>query len=457
MEGISNANQSLGKLAQLPLETRNQIWKHLPIRTRIALLCTSHQTYSENMSNVYKDVDIQFNIQPTYQYKSWLSVEWKHDRWQIEDLKHAFILGLHKIPFDRLREIQINIEAPDVNDAGQLICLHKKCLDLAELLERAKNGLPHLEINLVAPGPGSWGSASEPQHSIPELDSFFTSDYEIILHAFCRLRHARSARVRIPAGFERRYRHVGYFERTLLRKEPFGTVMTLEDPNDLVDSELQEETNDLFLGMDLRLDLLPGPIASMLRMDRFSHWYKDKIDGESSYEQRYKSMMEDWIMSTEESTITPRLQWRYGAMRVFDPLRWDQQKEYRNPRNQLPVRSTRKEEWDEHDWYSMYGRQGIPPFDSLEFAYKVIHTTRRGIQMEDYEEDFANKLQGWKGGSELYLVDYGIAWHARGLWKCQKALWLHLSIGMSRRSPRKCPCNLCSPAMRRREETGESE
>lgn len=119
-----NFTTSLGRLASLPIELRDQVWAYLSIRSRLALLRTSRQLYTEGSSVLYKDADLQFNIEPRYEYKSWLRVRINFEApWALQSLGQAITRGFDKLPFERIREIRINIEAPNSDDPGQLVCL----------------------------------------------------------------------------------------------------------------------------------------------------------------------------------------------------------------------------------------------------------------------------------------------------------------------------------------------
>ena len=142
-------NPGLGALVSLPKELRVCLWNDTS--TLFMQVTKYMQKLFPFMNRImYEDVMLQFHIAPTYQYKSWLSIESQYKtKWSLENLEHAKRCGLHKLHYEKMKKIRINIEAPDTGDCGQIICLYKKCVGLAELLGYAKNGLPDLEIHFL--------------------------------------------------------------------------------------------------------------------------------------------------------------------------------------------------------------------------------------------------------------------------------------------------------------------
>ncbi|KAI4278616.1 MAG: hypothetical protein L6R38_005210 [Xanthoria sp. 2 TBL-2021] len=328
---------SLGTFTALSREIRDQIWECLSVQRRFTIFQTSRQIYTEATQAFYNVQILQFHISPEYQYKSWLTLESNFvtdgsPRLLIlQDLNHTLQQGFDKLPFEKLKKIQINIGAPDAADPGQAICLHKKCVDLAALLEHAKHGLPDIEINLVDTSSAKWSSDDKPQRSVSidptrhfpyyefdgkgpcrtslfwtrfhpenkpsrslELDPWKSEtrnnyeDNEIVLYAFCHLRNARSAKVSGPEQ-PADYCFNRNVARNLEEEEPFGTY---PEPGDVWgDQCIQEDRDKLFMHLDLDLDLLPGPTADMMRLDRFSSWYSSTFGGESKYEKEYERII----------------------------------------------------------------------------------------------------------------------------------------------------------------------
>ncbi|KAL8789071.1 MAG: hypothetical protein Q9213_001334 [Squamulea squamosa] len=422
-------NPGLGVLTTLPPELRNMIWECLSKQHSFTFFRTSRQIYAEGSEIFYHNQILQFHISPKYEYKSWLVgesnfvAECAPQRFVLQDVYFAIRKGFDKLPFEKLKKIQININAPEHSDPGQSICLYRKCVDLAALLEHAKHGLPNMEINLLDSASAKWYSGNKPQHSISidqkrhypyyefngngpccttamwiayrpdgdrpsdrlELDPFCEEtkntieDDDIVLHAFLRLRNARSAKV---SGSEQR--RVDYYDNVAMsieQEEPFGTYL---DPGSWWhDPTLQEARDKLYMHLDLDLDLLPGPTANMMRLDRFSSWYTHTFGGESKYEENYKRIIESWV----EYGFSSRRLWslfrRFARMRAFNPK--SMQRQYTEPQlsgmlahvrvpDSIYHMNTREkvcelgladDDWDQDAWHEAWPLE-IPGFDAIE-------------------------------------------------------------------------------------------
>ncbi|KAL8816956.1 MAG: hypothetical protein Q9223_004119 [Gallowayella weberi] len=349
----------LGNFALLPRELRDQIRGYLSTNRHLKIFQTSRQIYTEASRSFYNNHMISFHIEPHYQRKSWLTVQSNLGaEWPLQSLDHAIEQGFSMLPYEKLKRLEINIDAPDTTDPGQLVCLNLKCRDLVALLEHAKDGLPNLAIKFLDSASAKWSERDSPQQSIsidpkrhypplrrhPDLpteardrfDEFYEQnqqdwtldpdseetpnkfqDSEIIIQTFLRLRNARSAKIIEPLQcgdfWDPRFAHV------LQRKEPLGTNQDPKDP--LNDASIQEDIDDMYLQIDLNLDLLPGPTANMMRLRRFSLWYKDKFRGESRYENEYERII--LTRGGTEFDLRTRRIWslfrRYASMRALNP------------------------------------------------------------------------------------------------------------------------------------------
>ncbi|KAL8881613.1 MAG: hypothetical protein Q9198_001216 [Flavoplaca austrocitrina] len=453
---------SLGSFTSLPRELRNQIWESLSVQRRFAIFQTSRQIYTEATHAFYNIQTLHFHISPEYQYKSWLSLESNFDaEWPprlrvLESLDHALQQGLHQLPFEKLKKIKINIAAPDTADPGQLICLYKKCVDLAALLEHAKHGLPDMEINLLDSAFAKWSSGNNRQPSISidperhfpyyefdwkrrpwipmtssswvdyrpielmcynlELDPYNRedpndiSDDQIVLYAFLRLRNARSARVSGPEQPENDCFFLENVATTLEQVEPFGSC---PDPDDFWgDESLQEESDKLFLQMDLDLDLLHGPTANMMRLDRFSSWFPKTFGIESRYERDHERIIKTWT----DYALSSRRLWslfrRYVRMRALNPM--SKKRQYSRPGLVKRVDSgqpgnmddvdvsadeSADDGWDQDAWHEAWPL-GISAFDTAECsrAYREGHDESRSTHRDTFDKRIRGWLEGDDGG-----------------------------------------------------------
>ncbi len=294
---MSPGGSSIGLLAQLPREVRDLIWENfIPSYgqgTNLSILRTCRQLYAEVASRLYQDEVLRFYICPTYQYQSWLSiVTHRGAKLHLRDEQDAVSRGFSSLPYAKLKGLIVEVGAPDPTDPGQMICLWKKAGSLADLLSQGVDGLPDLDIHLVnsQPSEGSsgesrWSTAGIAQQSIPcdrnhEYYDEYDEDFEAILQPFCRLRNARSASVQVATEIDA----VGYLlENTaafMVLDKPFGCHGA---EGEWSDDSTQGSLNRNFLRFDNALDDLPGPTARMLRLERFSSWFEERLYGESKH------------------------------------------------------------------------------------------------------------------------------------------------------------------------------
>lgn len=385
---------------------------------------------------------MQFHIGPKYQYKSWLDLENNFGvKWPLTSLDDSIKRGFGNLPYHKLKRIQINIEAPEMRDPGQVLCLHKKCTNLAELLEQAKQGLPDIEISLFDSSSAQWSLESgEAQRSIwvdrrkhypPEFNKFDTGrenifnrvyDYIVVLQTFSRLRNARSAIIHSPNNMRIDHNFMEGIALTLMEREPTGSYLDADDSWD--DATLQKEMDEIYMGLDLDLDVLPGPTANWMRLDRFSCWYSDKFGGESKYEKEYIRLTGTL---TDDRAIS-RWKWslykRYACLLAFNPTK-----------PTCPDRSTKDltllilmndlflsddvktmneavdlgsivGKWTQDAWHK--GRyawpKGIPPFESEECS-SVLKSSRREAVTRQLQESLEQSLFHWEWRENIKFVN----------------------------------------------------
>ena len=435
---------SLGTLAALPPELRLQIWKHLPLglgqheknspSPRLGFLGTSRRVYEEASVRVHNHVILQFHIGP--QYESLLRAESNFGgSWTFQNLDDAVRCGFDRIPYAEFQSVQINIEAPDPDDPGQVICLHKKCADLAALLDYAPHDLPDMEINLLESVSAKWSVDGKPQESIGlnclrywpnryqaigckaveqsiEYPRFEPNNTEIVLYAFSRLRSVRSARIRAPEDGHRSEDFVRAIGDVIMQKDPVGTYV---DPDDeWSDVVLQQDLDDISLELDLELDRLPGETAELMRLERFSSWYTDKLGTESRYEEECKRLIKACPNIALQHHSMVQLQWRHLALRAYNPRAMVTAPGYPEPRiNSFLARLSAtnnvksvdqaidlgfiRDEWDQDSWYSACYRynRGIYAFGGGEFWKTIGRTHIVKKILRCYTEKFNQKLRSW--------------------------------------------------------------
>ncbi|KAL8762891.1 MAG: hypothetical protein Q9184_001187 [Pyrenodesmia sp. 2 TL-2023] len=361
---------------------------------------------------------LRFHISPTYQHKSWCTVESsivdedstvkskRLAKWLLQDLDDAMKRGFHKLPYRTMRKLQIDIGAPDRRDPGQVVSLYQKCVDLATMLENARSGLLNIEINLLDSGQAKWTWNGQPQSSI---NQHHTGDYELVLSAFSRLRDVESAKFRVPVQLDPDNHLIENMEAVLMLEGPFGANLAPDGDGEWDDRDIQTDRDLMFMNLDLELDFLHGQTANLMRLDRFSSWYTDKLGGNSKYEREYERIIKTWKDLPEppdpffQSTVLGRLQWRHGAMRAFDPraqFRPGAQERYSAFSSSVPITSNPMELtsiWDPDEWHGTYHYGdwcGIPSFSSIPFLHWILHPWNTGVCCQ-YQDTFREKLRGW--------------------------------------------------------------
>lgn len=444
---IMYPNSSLGVFASLPRELRDQIWHCLSVQRCSNIFQTSHQIYTEASRTFYTNQILRLHIGPKYQRKSWLIIKSNLGaEWPLQSLDHAVQQGFNKLPFEKLKRLQINIEAPDSTDPGQLICLYQKCRDLVALLECAQQGLPDLEINLLDSALVKWSEEGKPKRSVsidpkrhyPPLRRSFEyhpeglssdefedeqhrtqrfnryardpkptyslydddeesqnsdDDEEIILYTFSRLRNARSASISGPGQPDGHLRH--NIALIIEQKHPFGTYLDSDDIWD--DAQCQKTTDETYIQLDLDLDLLPGPTANMMRLDRFSSWYKNNTSGESKYAEEYERIIRTWTHFRVSFRRVWSLFRRFADMRSLD----------------CPYSET----LDREAWYDKWP-EGIPPFDGREYSATFNHRRFKSYYSREYEDGFEEKLMDWFSDEDGSRAQRFSCQHKAKCYKC---------------------------------------
>jgi hypothetical protein len=386
-----------GTLGRLPIELRSIIWKHVAdssgpflakekIDHDLGILGTSRALREEFTTNLYAGIVLMFSIMPGFtpydhsdfdipaqdQYGNSDRLLWSrfHHTRRRSDL--AFN---RNIPFERLKSVKVDIEAPRPEDPGELLQSWNKLLSLVAFLTEANEtkSFPCIEICAVETKSRKWHTGAKLHQSVPspaahELGA--ESDLELLLMPFRRLRGARGIAVKVPEATQRKPIKVmiDEIEAVCKSSKPFGTHV---DEDDDIDDDMistYEDTHTVWF--DYILDDLRGPCAAMLRLARFAAWDVQYELGLRILIQRDKCDFGGTLLSEDQLDLADNaLKQRYRAMRAwnlmsvshvldFDPL------EYDNPMySELDCQRARrgKDGWNMWMWWAVpYCSRGIP-------------------------------------------------------------------------------------------------
>lgn len=319
------SDPSLGNLSRLPPEIRLQIWSHFSLKQtqfgpvdlvpltsiepRLALLRASHRIHDEVTEHLYRNVALRFQIDPSYQHRSWLTVKSNIGiSWHLQNVDDAVSRGFGAFPYEKLKAIRINITAPDGRDPGQIVCLWKKCQDLGELLGKSFGGLRNIEILLKNRKDLQWFQDGLPQMSVsatrnrykcspqdrqidqPDTTFVEEDDIRIVLTAFQHPRNIKEIKIYPPQDKRRSIKdYMNHLEERLMQTEVFRTLLGRTNSN--YDWIFQKERDELSMNLDRELDFLPGETAEIMLLDRFGSWFSNGLSRESSYENKLEKSL----------------------------------------------------------------------------------------------------------------------------------------------------------------------
>ncbi len=317
----------------------------------------------------YNDDTIDISVRPEYQYKSWIKAKnTKGVQWDLEDLPDAISRGFCDLPWLNLN-VHIWIWAPHKKDSGEIICLYKKVRVLVEILKGPKEFLS-LWVVFAHTGNTSWFDDSKPQRSIKNnADSLSWEvaipgakwDYQFIFPLFLQIRNVKMARMYSTERFEGKRENLMMVkafmeaERFKMKTTPYRSRAERGRHHG---KRIEQHLDLLFIMVELILDLLRSKTANMLRLDRFSSWYTDKLHGNSPYENELKRLLTNTV--EEHRAVNER----YRIMRAHNPLSLAYRTAFPHT-----CRSIERPEdidargWNRDAWHRVY-RRGIPPLNS---------------------------------------------------------------------------------------------
>ena len=100
----------------------------------------------------------------------------------------------------------------------------------------------------------------------------------------------------------------------------------------------------------------------MLRLDRFSSWYTDKLHGNSPYENKLKKLLLDRV---EGHDTLSAMSTRYRIMRAHNPLSLAYRSAFPETFDSAKHPDIDARGWNRDAWHCVY-RHGIPPLNSKE-------------------------------------------------------------------------------------------
>ena len=245
-------------------------------------------------------------------------------------------------------------------------------------------------------------------------------DYVIVLYPFSQLRNARSAEVCRPVDLIDANDFGRSVAMNMEEKEPVGTYLNPDDPWD--DAAIQQEIDQIYMDLDLDLDLLPGPTANMMRLERFSSWYTDKLGGESHYERENERIIRSWTDERACSRRTWSLYRRHASMIAFSPISTKTRHPERKPSKVETCLSALQkvksvegavdpslidEGWEQDGWHNggCAWMKGIAPLNSEE-SFLVMKLTHHRAVRENYEAAFEKRVRSWVSENvERYRAD----------------------------------------------------
>lgn len=325
MGSLSIEESAPPKLQTIPPEVRTLIWDNLlhikiateqPATNSLAILQTCSSLYDEISAHLrkrnlkeLKDEFITFHVSPKFD-KAWLKVSTSEsDR---VDLSYEGLSAYKNLPYRNLKEVNIEIIAPDVSDEGQVILLWTKINDIVDTMIHAGRDLPTINIHLLEEDAlsilagwtdfSSWTDLNgEPDHSIHCFDQFSRrpglgcSDYVVVLLPFCRLRNVAEVSLHLPEGMED-ISSMGDKLAIIKQKRNASS----EDKGFLNGTLLQKQADDTYFRFEEALDKIDGDTADWMRVDRFARWCNGQdISG------RPKSYFEEWERITRQNGKIP--------------------------------------------------------------------------------------------------------------------------------------------------------
>ncbi|KAL2011575.1 hypothetical protein VTN00DRAFT_4293 [Thermoascus crustaceus] len=156
--------------------------------------------------------------------------------------------------------------------------------------------------------------------------------------------------------------------------------------------------------LDTRLDLLPGKTANMLRLERFSNWFVDRVGGDSEYEKEIlRTIRLFYSRLWHLDSYMQKARFRYKAMLAMNPLSEERQKRQATG-DETTQPGALTSGWSRGEWYHFYPN-GIPAFSSQEFRtrYKPLMNSSEVRSYSTKEDGFVRNMHKITSELNRYL------------------------------------------------------
>jgi hypothetical protein len=415
----TESSPDLGDFATLAPEIRLLIWEYLFPRgiyassvvrteaTDLSMLRTSQRLYNEISHYLYSNLIQKVEVSPRFSRNEWMVIKIKSKKlrakwiWKDEvDVRHR---GFENFPYHKV-DLIINIYAPDPKDPGQLILLWQKINALAKIIGH-QSSLKSLNIKLRKSRASDWLKSEHLNHSIDHPDGSYP-DHVIVLMPLCRLLNLSISRITLHS--QSLCDAVVKCDRNLIKNDsqlichfiPGSKQEYIDDTRH--SDNIERRLMDTMFLLDAKLDYLPGKTANMLRLERFSKWFKDGetgYPGDSEYDENFKFALREYpeIVYKYDSELSDLFQ----RHKLLINLYLDQRK---NPK------VLHYYTWNQMTWYKAYPN-GIEPFHHYygrttppTFIYYGHLTYRRYLKETKLFSDFDDSILEWS------------SWRRREIW-----------------------------------------
>lgn len=245
--------------------------------------------YKEISKELYFHTVLHFSIKPTSTGARLDHITSGGDKLHIKDA--ATRTPFFRLPYNRLRDIRIDIEAAEDDEPAQLYALWKEVRVLIELLSHSKS-LPRVEINFKD-GKSCWFLPNGTPRTSSNFGYFqgnrdFCPDCNEIAFLFSDLRNAKKATINLPQQLAFTPLWIKDDEDVIPQlaeqmewKEDINTHLAPGTwPQDDFVNEIYQAT---YCKFEYALGIMPGSVARMMRLERFATWFDDGDGCSSEY------------------------------------------------------------------------------------------------------------------------------------------------------------------------------